>query len=487
MKRKGTQYFGTICVKEAQKLSDMRRNILNALWMMIAFCGFFGFSYAQDEAACIAKAPSEVVVNQQFQYTVTTTEKGTVLDTDFGKCEFVGGPSMGSSTSISIANGHTEQSTQYTYTYVLVCKREGTFTIPGVSISVDGKVLRSNAVEIKVVKAGKQSQNNQSGNQSDFFHFEWPDFNFFGGDPRSQQPQSKSESVEYKDDLKKNDLFVKAEIAQAEAWQGEAVVITHKLYIKQEIRGYEIARANYAATDALWLDKLELKYGDESTETIKGETYHVYTIMQTAAYPLKTGKVTIPKLDLIVRIGVPAVVKSPFWGSMTTTRAKDFRLTANELSIKVKPLPGARNDGKTEIVGHFDISTSITKTEVSANQSVVLTVTVSGNGNLHHIEASDLNIEFPSDCDVTYPKVIQHISAKGNLVNGSKTFKFTLIPRSEGEYFIPGTNFTYYDDEMQNYKTISSQDFRLEVKPGSSPSTQEDEKSDKPKGKVYKI
>ena len=465
----------------------MRRNVLNVLCLISLFFGFVGLSCAQEEGVCLAKAPSEVVVNQQFQYTVTTTEKGTILDTDFGKFDFVGGPSMGSSTSISIANGHTEQSTQYTYTYILVCKREGTFTIPGVSISVDGKVLRSNAVEVKVVKAGKQSQENRSDNQSDFFHFEWPDFNFFGGDSRSQQPQSKSESVEYKDDIKKNDLFVKAEISQAEAWQGEAVVVTHKLYIKQDIRGYEIARANYAATEALWLDRLELKYGDESTETIKGETYHVYTIMQTAAYPLKTGKVTIPKLDLIIRIGVPAVVKNPFWGSMTTTRAKDFRLTANDLTIKVKPLPGARNDGKTETVGHFDISASINKTEISANQSVVLTVTVSGNGNLHHIQASDLNIEFPADCDVTYPKVIQHISAKGNLVNGSKTFQFTLIPRTEGEFFIPGANFTYYDDEMQNYKTISSQDFRLEVKPGRTPSTQEDEKSDKPKGKIYKI
>ena len=462
----------------------MRRNIL--FLTALFFIGALTLK-AQSEDVCIAKAPAEVSVNQQFQYTVTTSEKGTILETDFGKFEFVGGPSMGSSTSISIANGHTEQNTQYTYTYVLVCKREGTYTIPGVSISVDGKVLRSNGVEVRVVKAAKQQPDNQNNGFSDFFHFDWPDMNPFDNNFRSQQPNSNSESVEYKDDIKKEDLFVKSEIAQAEAWQGEAVVVTHKLYIKQDIRGYDIARANYAATDALWLDRLELNYSDESTETIKGERYHVYTILQTAAYPLKTGKVTIPKLDLIVRIGVPAVVRNPFWGNMTTTRAKDFHLTSNDLSIKVKPLPGARGDGKTELVGHFDVSASLNKTEVYANQSVTLTVTVSGNGNLHHIEAQDLNIEFPSDCDITYPKESQHISAKGNLVSGTKTFKFTLIPRSEGEYFIPGVKFTYYDDETQAYKTITSQDFRLDVKPGRTQTPQEDEKSDKPKGKLYKI
>lgn len=464
---------------------NMKRNIF--LFVSLFLFGAFYFVNAQDESLCTAKAPAEVVVDQQFQYTVTTSEKGTILDTDFGKFEFVGGPSMGSSTSISIANGHTEQSTQYTYTYVLTCKREGTFTIPGVSVSVDGRVLRSNAVEVRVVKAGKQSQ--QQEQQSDFFHFGMPDFNFFGGDNRSQQPKSKSERVEYKDDIKKEDMFVKAEIAQTEAWQGEAVVVTHKLYIKQDIRGYDIARATYGATDALWLDRLENNYSEEATETIKGERYHVYTILQTAAYPLKTGKVTIPKLDLIVRIGVPATVHNPFWGNMTTTRAKDFRLTSNELNLKVKPLPGAQNNGKTEIVGHFDISASINKTEAYVNQSVTLTVTVSGNGNLHHIEAKDLNIDFPADCDITYPRVSQRISAKGNLVSGTKTFQFTLIPRSEGEYFIPGATFTYYDDETQTYRTITSQDFRIDVKPAKeTPHRDDNGNSDsKPKGKVYKI
>ena len=464
----------------------MKRNIL--IVCLCVLCLSATHLLAQNDASCVAKAPKEVVVNQQFQYTVTTSEKGTVLETDFGKFEFVNGPSMGSSTSITISNGHTEQNTQYTYTYVLSAKREGTFTIPGVSISVDGKVLRSNAVEVQVVKASKQMQENSNDPFSNVFPFEWPDLNPFGNRQPSQRPNSRSESVEYKDDIKKDDLFVKSEISQAEAWQGEAVVVTHKLYIKQDIRGYDIARANYAATDALWLDRLDVTYSDESTETIKGERYHVYTIMQTAAYPLKTGKVTIPKLDLIVRIGVPAVVNNPFWGNMTTTRARDFRLTSNELSLKVKPLPNVNNNGKTETVGHFDISASLNKTEVCANEPVTLTITVSGNGNLHHIESEDFQIDFPSDCDITYPKVSQNISAKGNLVSGSKTFRFTLIPRSEGEYFIPGANFTYYDDEIQSYKTISAQDFRIEVKPGrTAPQQNEGQNDNKPKGKVYKI
>lgn len=458
----------------------MRRNILIVWLCVLCFCS--ARVWAQNEASCVAKAPKEVVVNQQFQYTVTTSEKGTVLETDFGKFEFVGGPSIGSSTTISISNGNTEQNTKYTYTYVLSAKREGTYTIPGVSISLDGKVVRSNVVEVHVIKASKKAQENQDDSNSNFYQFDWQDFNPFGGNNSSN-----SESVEYKDDIKKEDLFLKSEISQKEAWRGEAVVITHKLYIKKDIRSYDIVRASYPVTSALWLDHLDITYSDESTETIKGESYHVYTIMQTAAYPLKTGKVTVPKLDMTVRIGVPAVVNNPFWGSMTTIRAKDFRLTSDELTFKVKALPNARDDGNTETVGHFDITASMNKTEVYANEAVTLTVTISGNGNLHHIESKDLNIDFSSDCDITYPKVSQNISAKGNLVNGSKTFRYTLIPRSEGEYFIPGANFTYYDDETQAYKTISTQDFHIDVKSARKVPQNDDDDGGALPGKVYKI
>ena len=88
----------------------------------------------------------------------------------------------------------------------------------------------------------------------------------------------------------------------------------------------------------------------------------------------------------------------------------------SSLTVKVKALPGARNDGKTEVVGNFNITSNISKTEAYANEPITFTVTVSGNGNLHHVSDEDFNIDFPADCDVTYPKVISHISAKGDIV-----------------------------------------------------------------------
>lgn len=129
---------------------------------------------AQVEPVCVAKAPSEVGVNQQFQYVVSTNAKATILETDFGKFELVGGPSTSTSTSISMANGTTEQKTEYSYVYFLSINREGTYTIPGVSVSVDGKVMHTDPVVVKVVKSPKMATENNDDDRRGFSSFNGP-------------------------------------------------------------------------------------------------------------------------------------------------------------------------------------------------------------------------------------------------------------------------------------------------------------------------
>lgn len=459
------------------------------LTILILFCSAVS---AQSDESCKASAPAEVAVGQKFKYTVTTEERGEILSSDFGKFEMVSGPSVGSSTSISMMNGHVEQNTTYTYTYYLIGDREGEFTIPGVTISFDGRVEKSNYVIVKVVKAPKIAQQEEErGSDDGWFNWEFqmPEWPFSS---RSQSDPNR-EKVQIDDKIGKDDIFIKASISQLEAYQGEGVVVTHKLYVKQEYRRYAIERASFANTEDFWLEGLDLaNRAAESTETVNGKNYSVYVVKQTAAYPTRTGKLTIPKLTLTLRVSVPATVKDPFWGSFNTTRRKDVTVVSNDLTLKVKALPGARSNDQTEVVGNFTISSNMNKTETHANESVTLVVTVSGTGNLHHITAEDLGIDFPADCDVTYPRITGNISARNDQVTGSKTFRYTIIPRTEGTFRIPGANYTYYDYDTGSYKTISSQDYQIEVLPARThtPSvTPDDEDVQKPKSnvKTYKI
>ncbi len=483
---------------------NMKTNLLSLIILTVCMLTFPNVLQAQDDV-CMAKAPSEVAVGRQFKYIVTVSERGEVLSYDFGKFELVNGPSIGSSTSITMSNGNVEQNTTYTYTYYLKCDKEGTFTIPGVNISIEGRVLKSNPVSVSVVKTPKMEEQ-PDDDANTWFRFEmpqmpdWSDFSDFftpfmpqwGNDSQDQeQPKSKSKSkekAEIDDHIDKDDIFIKASTSSLEAFQGEAIIVTHKLYIKTQNRGYGIQRAVFDPSEAFWSESLDLNHKNETSETVNGKTYSVYTIKQTAFYPRKTGKLTIPKLNLTLRVRVPATVRDPFWGSYSTYKSKDVPLVSNDIVVKVKNLPNARSSA-TEVVGNFTVSSSLNKTETYVNEPVVLTVTFSGTGNLHHISADDLHIDFPADCDVTYPKVTGNISAKGDIVSGSKTFKYTIIPRSEGTFLIPGITYQYYNYDSGNYQTITSQAYQIEVAPARTPQdTPSDtpEKKHKP-AKTYKI
>ncbi len=457
------------------------KNELSFMLTLLLVVGCAFSLWAQD--SCVAKAPAEVAIDKPFQYTVSTNAQGEILSTDFGKLEMVSGPSIGTSTSISMMNGHVEQQTTYTYTYYLTAHKEGTYNIPGVSMSLDGKVVRSNAVRVTASKSAATAERSQDMWDSPFSSFDFPQWG-----SRQEQSESK-EKVQMEDKIGKNDLFIQATASKLEAYQGEGIVVTHKLYVKDEANGYSLERASFPATDDFWIENLDRVRQERTVETVNGKQYTVFVLKQTAVYPTRTGKLTIPKLNVVLSLRVPTTVKDPFWGNISSYRRKEVSLTSNDLSVKVKALPGAYIGNGTEVVGGFTMTSNMSRTECHPNERVVLSITVSGSGNLHRISADDLGIEFPADCDVTYPKVSSNITAKGDYITGTKTFKFTIIPRTEGTFYIPGASYIYYDYESGTHKTISSQDYHLEVTPGPAHNSDKDAtpSSSKSKARTYKI
>jgi hypothetical protein len=116
-------------------------------------------------------------------------------------------------------------------------------------------------------------------------------------------------------------------------------------------------------------------------------------------------------------------------------------------------------------VGNFTLSSSLSRAQLKANDATNLTVTISGTGNLQHIDA--LDIEFPADFDVAEPRVTDNINTKGNSVTGSRIFEYVIIPRNEGNFTIPKATFSFFDPQSNTYKTIATQEFSLQIEKGS--------------------
>ncbi len=415
-----------------QKSKAMKtiRTLLLILGMMVS-CNLHA------QVSCTATAPSKVGINQAIQYSVKLSEKASqIASQNFGAFTKINGPSQSYSSSTSIINGQVSSSTEYTYTYTLQPTKLGQQTIPGVTFMVNGKQVKSNAVTITVTQENQQAQQQRRSRMPSFYD-------------EPAQPQS----------VGSNEMMLKAFASTTTPYQGEEVIITHKLYIGAGIHNFQPTNNNFPSQPDLWTYTLgdPNKETPHTTEVVNGKRYDVFEIRKTSVYPQKSGKIVITPLELE---GM-AVIPYGFFG-----RQEKKSVKSNSVTLQVKPLPTAGKPvGFSGLVGKFTMKSTLTKTDLSTNDATDLMVTISGSGNLQHVE--NLNYTFPSDFDVADPAINDKINTGGSHVTGSRTFDYVIIPRTAGKFTIPSVTFSYFDIGSKTYKTLTTEAYNITVKKGN--------------------
>src|ERR1017187_4942763 len=123
----------------------MNKRKTNIFIALILFCG--GFSLSLTAQTLTARAQANTVgVGQEFQVDYTLNANGSGFIPPSFDGFNASGPAQ--SQSVNIINGSYSQT--ITYSYYLVPKSEGTFTIGPASIKCGGKTISSNPLTIKV-------------------------------------------------------------------------------------------------------------------------------------------------------------------------------------------------------------------------------------------------------------------------------------------------------------------------------------------------
>nr|WP_321452222.1 BatD family protein [uncultured Carboxylicivirga sp.] len=397
---------------------------------------------AQD-ANFTARAPQAVVAGDKFQLVYTLNDEGSDIrlgNTD--NFQILMGPSTSYSQSTSIINGKVTRETTYSFTYVLKADKEGSYTIPGATIIVDGKKVTSNDVTIEVIKSGSATQ-------------------------QQTQSSDRAPASAASDD----DLFITVTPSKKSVYQGESLVLTTKIYTKVNLDGLsDIKQPNMSS-----FITQELKQPDGinwSMENINGRTYNVGTYEQKLLFPQKTGKLTIDptEIEFLVRQRVARQSRSIFDDFFESNyRSVKKRVKSKPVTINVKPLPAGKPQGFSGGVGKLNMTVSVNKTEAEINDGITLKVTVHGTGNHKFIE--DPEVKFPADFDDFDPKIANNITNSIAGMKGSKTYEYLLIPRHAGTFTIPSIKFSYFDPSSGTYKTTNSKDITIEVAKGEGGET----------------
>lgn len=400
--------------------------------------------YAADDITFTAKAPNSVEMESQFEvaYTVNTNQVNDFRAPAFDDFEVLIGPSRSVQSYTSIVNGKTSHVNNMTYTYIVMPKREGTFTLPGASVTIKGKSYTSNTLSIKVLPQDKSGSNKQL-----------------------QQGSSRSASNKGSQ-ISSKDLFLVGNLSKTKIYEQEAVLLTYKLYVAS-VSVSSIRPVKIPDFSGFHSQELDLSNSDRwDLENYQGRNYRTAILQQVVLYPQRSGKLAIEPAQYEVSVEQPMELEDPFdaFFNMRTSNTVRKNISSPSISVDVNSLPAGKPLDFSGAVGDFNLSASINTNEVKANEAVTIKLILSGTGNMKLISSPE--VDFPSDFEVYDPKVEDQFRLTANGLSGNRVIEYLAIPRHEGNFKIDPIKFSYFDLKSKTYKTLTTQEFNLKVAKG---------------------
>lgn len=417
---------------------------------LLILLGFIGIALGAfaDEVVFKAQAPKQVIVGRPFQITYTVNQRSRDLRApEFTDFDVLSGPYTSTSSSTSFVNGKRTSSFEQTYTYMLMAQRAGTFTIGPATVKVDGENVQSNGVRIEVLPEDQQPQQQTQSTQSN----------------RNTQNNQSSQSSQ----ASSENIFVRTIASKTKVHEQEALLITYKLYFAN----VDVAQLtnNTKLPEFTGFLKQDLEQGEIQTELehYNGRNYQTAVLYRTVLYPQHSGDITIDpaKFEAVLRVQTQQRARSifdDFFGSYTNVTKM---LTAPGVTIHVNALPGGKPAGFSGGVGKFNLTPSISQTELQANEAVTIKLDISGSGNMKLIKTPA--IDWPEGFEPYDPKVTNNFKTTTSGVSGTKSIEYLAIPRSAGEYTIPAVKFSYFDIDEKAYKTLTTPEYTIRVKRGA--------------------
>lgn len=428
-------------------------NILNktkGLLLAAAVIMMAGVRAIAQDVTFTAQAPKAVVVGERFRitYKVNTRDAKEFRAPDMKDLQILSGPATSTSSSTTIINGQRTENTSVTYTYMAIAPEEGEIELDGATIKAGGKQVTSNKLTIKVLPPDQATQAGQGQ-----------------GGAQSSNRQSSGQGSQT---VGADDLFMLATVDKTTVYEQEALLLTYKIY---KLPSVDLQTMSNTMPDIknCHVQQVELPSNKEfNLEHFGGRNYQTMLWSQYVLFPQHSGEVEIPSTTFEGTIAQRVDNNSGdifdmFFNSSRYVEVKKD-LTAKPIKITVKPLPQGKTSAFYGGVGDFSISSTISSTDVTANDAVTVRVILSGTGNLKLIKTPEM--KFPQDFDIYDPKIDNKYTIKGGRQTGNKVYEYLIIPRYAGQYTIPALEFQYFDPKSGSYKTVKTDEYTLNVAKG---------------------
>ncbi len=386
-----------------------------------------GVAAGQARTRVYAKVESDMTIypDQPFTYSVVV-EGGKPSKIDIAPIARFNPQRAGSGSSIQTVDDRTTIS--YSENYVIVAGQPGTMVLPGVTVVVDDRTYRTNAVEVTVSAPGTTDR-----------------------------------------------LALEFTLSETTCYVGQPVVLTVRWIVKAQVKD-AVFDVPVFKSDDFFIEDLPDTTGayaktdatihgvpvvvSENREMIKGMEAAIVSFRKVLI-PKRPGRITLEPVTVSTNMATGRVRTSDLFNPMRVTYER-FVVRSEALTLNVRALPETgRPRGFYGLVGRHTISASATPTEVSVGDPITLTIRIGGNPYLKPVQWPDLeevreladNFRIPAE------------KASPLVEDGHKVFTQTLRAGNDHVTEIPPIPLAYFDPDAGDYVVARTRPIPLKVAP----------------------
>lgn len=411
--------------------------------------------FAQVEfKATVSK--STIGINERLRIDFTMNDDGDNFEApSFEGFKVFGGPNQ----SVNYAWVNGRKSFSKSYSFFLMPTKKGTFVIKPASIEIAGKIYKTNAVKVTVGNAVTQPEPEEE---------EDPFAVIFGNQRRRQQQQQ--QQMQLPPQLKGDGIHLVAEISNSNPYLNEPITAVYKLYVSPYVSVSDFRESASPKYNNFWSQAIDVKNLSVQMGKYNGEDYRYVILRKTVLYPQKTGKLNIEPLSLDITMQAPTGRRDMFGRMEYTNGTKKVSAGAKPIFVKALPEAGKPEDF-TGAVGHFDFRVKPSKTKLKSGESMQLEVSVAGKGNMKLFALPKPIV--PNALEMYDPEHKENVTTPLTGTQGTISDTYTIVPQYKGTYTIKPLLFSYFDLNSKTYKTISSEEIKLDVLEGVMPTSED--------------
>lgn len=333
---------------------------------------------------------------------------------------------LGPSTSFQMMNGVTTSST--TYNYQVVPQHVGQFTIPGLSIRVNGQDLASSPVTLTVNKAEAPTPDElNSGNQVAFLRLRMP---------------------------------------RTHVYLGETVMANLDLYLRDDVLQINGFNLTSTGTDGFSTGKLS-ESGGQHQARVGNHVYKVLSLTMPLT-PLRDGSFSLGPFTATVNVILPPRNQGgdPFFRAFFNQgEQSQVNLATDSLNVDCSPLPiTGRPADFSGAIGNFSMNVTAGPSEVAVGDPITVRVQISGRGSLQ-----SLSLPLPATWHdfKAYPPTTKFEPSDAAGFQGTKTFEQIITPLNSDVHELPAFSFSFFNPDDGQYHTLSHAAVPLIVHPAT--------------------